>query len=790
MKSSSPGRGRWLRYRGALYWSPPPLPCDRSSKTSLWHRQRLTRLWGNSSFRTKLTMLLFGSALLQGFVVTQAMLYAIDQQLQVTAAQTLHRELIYFREVLDRRHADHADLAKSMTHDLENHVHLDDASSQWDSLELSHVFDRAHQTLEVNFYLITDTKGQVIAQRIYELTDDAQRSAQTGLTPAPLVSSNNYYRFLDVKPGADLSGLSMLRAAIARQQPMSGNEILDGPTLERLGLAAQTRITGSAMTRPMISSQAATPLTAAETSTYTSTQGLVLLAVQPIWSNNQLIGTVVVGTVANRNASLLNEMVTGRVDYAGLYMGDRLVTTNLPTEDGIARAIGLPALVSVTQPHSDLLRYRYRQQTMLTMYAPLYDYRHGLGTTDRSPIGLYSVSQSEDKVRSWLEQTVKLGYSVAASLFLGSIVLALILAHGLSKSLRQLTHFAQQIGSGETHARVKLKHRGDEIGILAQELNQMAEQIAFQIETIYWAEQQSRQQASELEKTLQRLRLTQSQLVQTEKMSSLGQLVAGVAHEINNPITFIHCNLSYVSDYTQELIDLLTQYQQVYPSPPQPLKARLAAADLEFMQTDLKKLLASMNYGSDRIRQIIQTLRNFARLDEMGIKAVDLHEGLDGALQFIDHRLGKIPGHPAIQVMKDYGILPQVQCYPGELNQVFMHLLTNALDALRSSSVCQPQIQITTRQLDPEWVQVTIADNGPGIAPEVQAKIFDPFFTTKPVGGGTGLGLTASYQIVVEQHHGKLICHSQVNQGTEFQLQLPVKQLTLEKLSLEKSDQA
>jgi two-component system, NtrC family, sensor kinase len=781
MKNKSSCEGRWLTYRGCRYCAPRPVPVDCTANTSLWHRQRLTRLWDNSSFRTKLTALLVGTALLQGLVVTQGMLYAIEQQLLVTAEQSLQRELLYFREVLDRRLTDQAQLAKKIQHELEQHV-IVPAPEQLtervsDPLVLDPIFDRAHQELAANFYLITNVRGQVVAQRVYELTDDFQRSPQ-GLDSATSsrwwLSDTSYYRRVDSPRAVDLSGLSSIRAAIARQQPFSGHELLEEMTIEQLGLVRQTKITTQ---EPQISQRSRfnQPLPSRRFSIH---RGLVLISVQPIWAKGRIVGTVVVGTLANRNAHLLDDIVANRVDYASLYIGDRVVTTNLPDRSGVGRAIGFPALLQPTQPTaSKLLRHSYRGQTLLTMYAPLYDVRHTLSSTKRQPIGLYSVSQSEAKARTLMGDTLKLGYGLAAGLFLGSVAFALVLSKGLSRSLWHLTRFAQRLGSGDTQARVNLDQRKDEIGILAQELNQMAERIEFQLETIHWAEQQSRTQAASLAETLQTLRQTQAQLVQTEKMSSLGQLVAGVAHEINNPITFIHGNLSYVSQYARELLDLLAQYHRYYPHPPDELQTQLARADLDFIQTDMQKLLDSMTHGSDRIRHIIHTLRNFARLDEVGIKAVDLHEGIEGALQFLNHRLMRTPEQPAICVIKNYAVLPWVDCYPGELNQVFMHLLSNAIDALRSQSclLVSPEIQIRTECLGSDRVQITIADNGKGIPPEVQAKIFDPFFTTKPVGQGTGLGLTASYQVVVDQHRGQLTCSSEEGKGTAFQIQLPIR---------------
>ncbi|MBD2772766.1 PAS domain-containing sensor histidine kinase [Iningainema tapete] len=310
-------------------------------------------------------------------------------------------------------------------------------------------------------------------------------------------------------------------------------------------------------------------------------------------------------------------------------------------------------------------------------------------------------------------------------------------------------------------------------------------------------------QTQQLEKTLAELTRTQTQLVQSEKMSSLGQLVAGVAHEINNPVNFIYGNLAHASEYTKDLIGLIKLYQHEYcPATPQ-IQEEIDAIDLDFLLSDLPKLLSSMKVGADRIRGIVRSLRNFSRHDEAEMKAVDIHEGLDSTLMILQHRLKHKPDYPGIEVIKNYGKLPLVECCAGQLNQVFMNLLANAIDALeescRDNSVIKnanfaltsprsknnsncgyktpdPRIEIKTELLDNKHVLIRIADNGPGIAIEVQKYLFDPFFTTKPVGVGTGLGLSISYQIVVEKHRGQLHCNSECGRGTEFVIEIPLQQ--------------
>lgn len=291
------------------------------------------------------------------------------------------------------------------------------------------------------------------------------------------------------------------------------------------------------------------------------------------------------------------------------------------------------------------------------------------------------------------------------------------------------------------------------------------------------SEAKERDRATLLSQAVQELKQTQGQLVQAEKMSSIGQLVAGVAHEINNPINFIHGNLEHVNQYTQDLLNMLELYQQQYPAPSPEIEAQREAMDLEFLMADLPKVLDSMRMGTDRVREIVKSLRNFSRVDQAEVKAVDIHEGIDNTLLILGHRLKASGAKAGIQVVKEYGELPPVECYPGQLNQVFMNVLSNAIDALDEArdKKQQPSIRISSEMLENNHVAIRIADNGPGIPSEILNRLFDPFFTTKPIGKGTGLGLSISYHIVVEKHGGLLKCKSEPGQGTEFWVEIPVR---------------
>jgi PAS domain S-box-containing protein len=286
---------------------------------------------------------------------------------------------------------------------------------------------------------------------------------------------------------------------------------------------------------------------------------------------------------------------------------------------------------------------------------------------------------------------------------------------------------------------------------------------------------------SDLEQTLVELQHAQTQLIQSEKMSSLGQLVAGVAHEINNPVNFIHGNLSHANDYTQDLIDLVELYQTHVPNPPAIIQATTQTIDLDFLKDDLPKVLSSMKVGSERIREIVRSLRSFSRLDEAEFKAVDIHEGIDSTLMILQSRLKAKPDSPNVQILKEYGTLPLVDCYPGQLNQVLMNIISNAIDALeeaesKSASGFSPQITIGTCVISDNQIKIQIADNGSGMNEQVRSRLFDPFFTTKTVGKGTGLGLSISYQIVTEKHSGRLTCQSAPGQGAKFIIEIPIHQ--------------
>ncbi|MFE1745201.1 response regulator [Coleofasciculus sp. H7-2] len=299
------------------------------------------------------------------------------------------------------------------------------------------------------------------------------------------------------------------------------------------------------------------------------------------------------------------------------------------------------------------------------------------------------------------------------------------------------------------------------------------------------SEARYREQAHQLELAFRQLQQTQSQLIQSEQLASLGQLVAGVAHEMNNPVNFIYGNVTHADHYTQDLMHLLNLYAKEFPNPGPTITEEAQAIDLEFLVEDLPKLLGSMKIGVERIREIVQSLRNFSRVDEAQMKPVNIHDGLDSTLLILNNRLKSKPDYPGIQIIKEYGKLPPVECYAGQLNQVFMNLLSSVIDTLEEYDrkrspeeihFSRSTIRICTEITDRGFVTIQITDNGPSMTEEVRTHLFDPFYTPKTNGKGTKIGLSLSYQIVVDKHGGQMQCISAPGQGTEFIMAIPIRQ--------------
>lgn len=396
-----------------------------------------------------------------------------------------------------------------------------------------------------------------------------------------------------------------------------------------------------------------------------------------------------------------------------------------------------------------------------------------------------------------------------------AITLAWITSRTIAKPIEQVTNIAQQVtGSANFEIQVPIQTQ-DEVALLAKALNQLIswagqytqqlqqardtleQRVEERTQALRSSEGALRQKAEDLQATLTELQQTQLQLIESEKMSSLGQMVAGIAHEINNPVGFIHSNLKHSKSFANDLIFLLDLYQQHYPHPAEEIEAALEEIDLEFVKEDFPNLMESMRMGTVRIKDIVLSLRTFSRLDEAEVKAIDIHESLNATLTILHSRMEASRQQDSINVVKKYGELPLVECYAGQINQVFMHVLNNAIDALEeryspartqeveiahSGAIAQlappktvPTIEIATQIVEKNAITIHITDNGPGISEAAKGNLFDPFFTTKKVGDGTGMGLSTSHQIITQRHSGRLTFTSQINQGTTFTIQIPIK---------------
>ncbi|MGF1535338.1 MAG: sensor histidine kinase [Elainellaceae cyanobacterium] len=287
---------------------------------------------------------------------------------------------------------------------------------------------------------------------------------------------------------------------------------------------------------------------------------------------------------------------------------------------------------------------------------------------------------------------------------------------------------------------------------------------------------QAQQQA--LDEAKSKLQALQAQLIQTEKLSGLGQMMVEVAHDINNPIGFIHGNLVFVEQYVHSLTALIDVYHQYCPQQCAPIQAKIDEIGLSFIRKDFPKVLASMQDGVDRIQEMVQSLTRYSRIDQATPTLAHLDSSINATLRMLRPRLNKSAPSHSITLTHDCGALPPIYCFPGQINQVIMNVVSNAIDALETTLEPAPTIHIQTRQLNATWVRVSISDNGPGMSPETQARLYDPFFTTKPAGQGTGLGLAISRQIVVERHRGRLCSHSGP-EGTTFDIDLPIHPATI-----------
>ncbi len=471
----------------------------------------------------------------------------------------------------------------------------------------------------------------------------------------------------------------------------------------------------------------------------------ILVGFAPIKYNNTIVGGVIIGSRFTNEQWQQFSFDDRESNYFAIFKFGQMIATNLPQ---ISAASWQPP-----PPNPHPTRLTIQRRDYLAKTVALSDISHGALTA------ILHSTAALDRTELLISQRLD-------SFFWWGAIISIIVGGWVAKFIAQpiinLTRNVRWIANGDFTTKVPVTC-GDEVGELAEAFNFMVDKLANR-------EQKLNERLHQLQQALHDLKQAQSQLIQAEKMSSLGVMIAGIAHEINNPVNFISGNIRYASGYTQNLFDLVDLYQQYYPKPASSIVDYLDAIDWEFLRDDLPKLLSSMEMGATRIQAIIRSLRNFSRLDEAEIKLVDLHEGIDSTLLILNNRIKN-----GITVIKLYGNLPLVECYPAQLNQVFMNIISNGIDALdECEAQLDKQITIRTKTIGLNQVLVEIQDNGSGINPSVINKLFDPFFTTKAVGKGTGLGLSIAYQII-EKHGGKISVTSILGQGTQFAIALPVK---------------
>jgi two-component system, NtrC family, sensor kinase len=519
---------------------------------------------------------------------------------------------------------------------------------------------------------------------------------------------------------------------------------------------------------------------------YQPTQQPAAFIAAPVFKNNQIIGVVVLQLHNQEFNKVVNDYTglgkTGET-IVGSVVGESIVFTTSTRHD-LKAAFNRTINISQEKSHplnlasqgikGTGIKIDYRGQETIATWRYLPSLNAGL---------LVKIDTSEAFASLKAHRNIVILLGTITLLLV--IFAAIVVAKSISKPVVELTQSVQEFAQGNLHQQAPVLTE-DEIGQLAQSFNRMAGQLKASFDTIKERETELAIAKEQLEAVLvqlqQEVEQLAVQLVQSEKMSSLGQLLAGVAHEINNPVNFIDANLTYANNYAQDLLRLLQLYQKHYPQPVREIQNESENIDLEFLIADFPKLLNSMQVGASRITEIVLSLRNFSRIDEAECKSVDIHEGIDNTLMILSNRLKDKHKNSAIEVVKEYGELPLVECYPGQLNQVFMNILANAIDALEESISSEktqskkPQIRLRTEITKDKQVIIRIADNGSGIPENSQKRLFDPFFTTKPAGKGTGLGLSISYKIITETHQGKLQCFSQLGQGTEFVITIPQQQ--------------
>jgi signal transduction histidine kinase len=746
----------------------------------------IIRFWRDRSMRVKLVVLLMGVTTLPILAVTHSIITVAESRLMNSLQDSLEKDSINFGQRLEQMKNDHllqaANLANSVQ--LSQLELAPDAAAKTPKAALMLDQIMAQSQIETkfypSFYVITDANSRTIAHRSWTMS---AKELETSLAlPQDEKSWKPVSRDVQIAPpNVDLSDITVIKTSIESGEAIASAELLNSDALIKLRLMNQA----SMSLRPQLLNipTAKQPFPEETFKIDQGEIGMVIMAVVPIVRGGKPAGTAIVGTLLNRNYQIVDELkAASRISGATIFAQDLRISTNIPYHDGQTRAIAtrgsresMETLLVKGQSYQGstvIVKDRYQ-----TVYQPIFDHRHEFDSAAK-PIGSYLVGIKESSIQQTLQSLGMRGYLIGSGMVFLVGILAVPMAEIFTQPLRRLAKLAQGMEQG-SGGFGELRDRADEVGILAQELDQMTGRMDQQLEVVVRSEQQLRLQTRELEVALQELSSAQSHLVQSEKMSSLGQLVAGVAHEINNPVNFIYGNLKHTDLYVQDLMGLILLYQEACPEGSPAIETMLEEMDWEFMLKDLPQTIASMKMGADRIKEIVLSLRTFSRMDEAEYKLADIEAGIESTLTILNHRLKATSERGEIAVRREFCGLGMVECYAGQMNQVFMNLLSNAIDASEEhwdQIVGNAEIVITTVDLGNGSVRLMFTDNGPGISEAIRSRLFDPFFTTKEVGKGTGMGLAISYQVVVDRHGGKLICESGVGMGTRFAIEIPKTQ--------------
>jgi signal transduction histidine kinase len=767
-----------------------PIQFSADSSTSN-HWQNFThRLWQQHTLRFKLAcLLIIGTAVPMGCLI-YLFRWSSEQQMVRGLEEELIRDSKALSSTIRELEVAHQNTAAYLARSLESDAQFQQEGRLADSETVRSLLQGNQK--DASLVIVTDTTGKIISHVIRASAADHITDSQPLLPPPNHPGNAPDYYPVGIQQDTSISDLPILQSLFSQRRPLVGTELFSHDLLQRLGLAKQAEVgLRSQPTQNLpIAKQPAPP------STYEIEQGkigLMVTAVYPMQHRQRVVGAVMVGTLLNRNYQIVDSVrYRLNVPVATIFAQDLRISTNVPFSDKQTRAIGTRAAQEVSD------KVLQQQQNFsgwtnivgmphLTSYSPIYNHQKQINPAQAKPVGMLFVGQPETEVRQMVEVHQNAGILVGIGFAGLAGLLAIPLAASLTKPIQRLAVLSQTVTDDLDLNNVPANNQSeladqltviaqqlntefdltasDEVNVLAAALHRLLDSVADRTQQLTQGHQKISLANENLLETLAELKVAQSQLIQSEKMSGLGQMVAGVAHEINNPVSFIYGNVNHVQEYVGDLLALIELYHQEI-QPTTAILEREAAIDLEFVQSDLPKTLNSMRAGSARIKEIVLSLRNFSRKDEADYKAVNLHEGIDSTLLILNHRLNDM------EIVKKYSEIPLVPCYPAQLNQVFMNILSNGIDAMMAANVATPKMTITTQIMD-ETVQVQIADNGPGVPQEVRSKLFDPFFTTKPVGQGTGLGLSICYQIM-EKHQGTITVMDAANGGAMFVITLPL----------------